>query len=290
MRSFHSVVLARVLATVSLLVLASCHGSRDDKDLAGAKQPLGSECRRVELNASRTYSPSRWTDADQAVSPALTFALPASIAVTSGHAAQQWSELQMQIWPSGAWVSCRYDGTTGGVSYDFTSCSSGATPGTTINATRFKLHVQKGDHKDPAGETVIRLVLEDVACASCDDHNPCTFDERTSTGCTHTVLAGADCSNGNPCDGAETCLETIKEIRGGSITPARCPFARIRRPLHRSRAIETPRFGAIVSTHLRESTLQTSSAGHSRPVQAVQAAGCSRRPSRKQGWSPVSNW
>src|SRR5262249_39554611 len=40
----------------------------------------------------------------------------------------------------------------------------------------------------------------------CDDNNPCTADACTNGQCTHTAVAnGTSCSDGNACNGAETC-------------------------------------------------------------------------------------
>jgi hypothetical protein len=40
---------------------------------------------------------------------------------------------------------------------------------------------------------------------SCEDNNPCTADSCGAAGCVHTPITGTSCSNGNACDGAETC-------------------------------------------------------------------------------------
>ena len=48
--------------------------------------------------------------------------------------------------------------------------------------------------------------LRGGTCGSCDDGNPCTTDACSSGTCTHVaVAAGTSCSDGNVCNGAETC-------------------------------------------------------------------------------------
>jgi hypothetical protein len=41
--------------------------------------------------------------------------------------------------------------------------------------------------------------------SQCDDGNPCTVDSCSDLGCTHAPLSGVSCSDGNWCNGQETC-------------------------------------------------------------------------------------
>lgn len=55
---------------------------------------------------------------------------------------------------------------------------------------------------------------------SCDDSNPCTGDSCSmATGCVHTIMAGASCSDGNMCNGAEVCSGAGACVAG---TPLSC--------------------------------------------------------------------
>jgi len=57
-----------------------------------------------------------------------------------------------------------------------------------------------------AASTCSAGVCKPGAGLNCDDHNPCTADSCGTSGCVHTpVTDGTSCSDGNLCNGAETC-------------------------------------------------------------------------------------
>jgi hypothetical protein len=65
--------------------------------------------------------------------------------------------------------------------------------------------------KDVQVQSQAHVVFQDgfagaTCAASCDDGNPCTADACTGGTCTHTAAtAGTSCSDGNLCNGQETC-------------------------------------------------------------------------------------
>ncbi len=65
---------------------------------------------------------------------------------------------------------------------------------------------------DEIRETVEDVDVLDAACdpeqpgSACDDANPCTQDECSPAGCTHTPLDGAPCDDADPCTLDDACL------------------------------------------------------------------------------------
>ncbi|MDB4992734.1 MAG: hypothetical protein JWM74_166, partial [Myxococcaceae bacterium] len=67
------------------------------------------------------------------------------------------------------------------------------------------------DGSDAAADASDADASDAASCvpALCDDQNPCTTDACGATSCTHDpVAAGTACSDGNACNGVETCNST----------------------------------------------------------------------------------
>lgn len=65
--------------------------------------------RTTTLEATRTYSPSRWTDGVATFSPAFDFAIPSELPVVAGNSGNKWASLTFRT-GSGTTVVCRYRG------------------------------------------------------------------------------------------------------------------------------------------------------------------------------------
>ena len=154
----------------------------------------GSTCRNVVLVASKTYNPSAWADATQTLSPALRFALPAEVPVTSGNAGNHWITFTFSL--NGTAFTCRYNGGASqahpnspsqialGLKYKLGTCTNGAVAGDVLQADLVKLHVDNGDsYKNP---TTVRMSLDEAA--------PCATACNPST-----------CNDQNACNGVESC-------------------------------------------------------------------------------------
>ncbi len=129
-----------------------------------------SQCRSVALEASREYSPTRWHDGFEVLAPAMSFAVPTVLPVTSGKAGSHWATLAFgQGW---ATTFCFYQGQP--TSYALKACTGHVTAGATVTADRVWLHVDSGDRQ--AGTTTVKLTLAEAEpCAGlglptrCDD-------------------------------------------------------------------------------------------------------------------------
>lgn len=201
-----------VVALALVALAASCGSPRDQEESssqnAALDDPDGSDatseaasdaaaCRNVTLDASRSYKPSVWTDAEQNFSPNLRFKLPQVVTVTAGNSGNHWLTIQYSIGTSdagpdaGGPVTCRYDGGASkshpttpadialGLQYAFRSCDNGAQVGTVVEADHVTLHIQNGDNQ--AGPTSVTVTLaEEQPCGppscnpqTCDDHDAC---------------------------------------------------------------------------------------------------------------------
>lgn len=64
----------------------------------------------------------------------------------------------------------------------------------------------EADLEEPEGESVDYALPPDVDPPDCDDGNPCTTDRVVGVTCRYTVRPnGSSCSDGNACNGNETC-------------------------------------------------------------------------------------
>ncbi len=72
--------------------------------------PVPGTCtpRSVVLEASRTYSPSRWYDDNEALTPAMTFAIPAELPVIAGNSGNKTAYLSFEV--GNDTVTCKYVG------------------------------------------------------------------------------------------------------------------------------------------------------------------------------------
>lgn len=155
-----------LLSSLLLAWLAASTGAPDD---------LASSCGdSVSLVASRTYSPSVWTDAVADPATPLTFAVPAALTVTDGNAGNKRASLSFSL-AGGSVVTCDYDGgspvahpvdpadVAAGLQYVLDACDDGSVAGELATADHFELHLQNGDSSLP--RTEVSLTLADATCA-----------------------------------------------------------------------------------------------------------------------------
>jgi hypothetical protein len=123
-------------------------------------------CSRSQvIAASRSYGPSRWIDGSATFTPALNFAVPASLTTVTGDAGE--GAVTLAIAGANALTICRYtaaDESHGSSSqphtYRFAGCrgTGGAVAaGTIVASTGVLLHVDSG--KARAGTTTVRLTV-----------------------------------------------------------------------------------------------------------------------------------
>ncbi len=161
------------------VVWASDEDGSNARNVKGATFYLGTPntClnRTVVLDASKTYWPSRYYDGTASMSPAMKFALPATIPVTAGNSANGWATFAFRL-GNGATTLCKYKGgsqtshPTSAVElakaskYNFHSCHTPGCgeprPGDIVAADIVKLHVDQGDSYKP--NTTVRLALAEV--------------------------------------------------------------------------------------------------------------------------------
>ena len=134
------------------------------------------------LTATRTYSPSRWTDGDASWEDGAEVEIPASLPVTVGNGGNQWSRLTFVDYHSAEPIRCSYRGGAStanprtpadiarGESYDFAFCERwvcddtasahgcdgcdwerdpALVPGVSIDASSVEAHVQHGSSRFP---------------------------------------------------------------------------------------------------------------------------------------------
>lgn len=158
----------------------------DSHDIYGATfslpPPPGQCSAQVVLEASRTYSPSRWFDDTRSFSPELTFTLPDALPVVEGSSGTSAKKVYLTFTSGTQIVTCLYRGTSphhgvNGASYAFEGCKTGGhgegggcsrghdddggpasdfVPGTTVDASNVKLHVHDGEGPE---RTTVRLDL-----------------------------------------------------------------------------------------------------------------------------------
>ncbi len=121
----------------------------------------------LTVTASRTYSPSRWTDGTASFPGGSVVTIPAALPVTEGNAGNQWAWLTFTESGSGDEIRCRYRGgastanprtpadVAAGLSYDFSDCQRRGAPdpalvaGASIDASSLVLRVQHGSTRYP---------------------------------------------------------------------------------------------------------------------------------------------
>lgn len=146
------------------------------------------------ITASRTYSPSRWTDGTVDFADGALLEVPASLPVTVGNAGNGWTHLTFVDHDSGESIRCMYRGgaahacpstpsdTTAGLTYTFARCErlhcdphpsrcdecayetdGTIVPGTTLDVDSIELHVQSGSNRHPSyhsARTTVALSIE----------------------------------------------------------------------------------------------------------------------------------
>ncbi len=174
-----------VLADGSVRVVwASNEDGNSARNVKGATfmlpNPNACLARTVTLTASKKYSPTLYLDASAAMTPAMKFAIPATLAVTAGNSANDWVTFTYQL-NSGAITTCKYRGGFGGphptTAYDlakasqyvFHSCSTqgcGDHPeaGDLVTANHVTLHVNNGDTHNSI-TTVVATLTESCTAA-----------------------------------------------------------------------------------------------------------------------------
>jgi len=116
------------------------------------------------LVASRSYSPSAWTDADYTVNGRVGFFVPAELPVTEGDAGSGWAWLTFTRFEEGDLVTCRYRGNDTGTAYAFARCTGeddGTVPvvaGDMVSVSTLNLHVHSGCNE--CGTTRVELSLD----------------------------------------------------------------------------------------------------------------------------------
>ncbi|MDB4959942.1 MAG: hypothetical protein JWO36_7511 [Myxococcales bacterium] len=219
-------------AFAGLAFAGGCSSSGDETESVAQAVTGGNACDGVQLDASRQYQPTTWTDAHLAFAAgSLTFSVPSAILVTHGTSANGKTKFTFSL-GSGAPTTCVYRG-DGATHYNFVKCKRGpvAQPdvddddtdrddgprdpspvaGTTVTADSFTLHVNKGSKQ--AGTTAVSLhlagpmIADNDLCTvdTCnagvithspvdiDDHNACTADAcAAATGVSHTAIAYDD--------------------------------------------------------------------------------------------------
>lgn len=164
------------------VVWASDEDGFDQRNVKGATFYLGAPnaclARTVVLDASKTYGPSCFHDASATMTPAMTFAIPATIPVTAGNSGNGWVTLSYKN-GSGATTVCKYRGGSNSphpsgavelakaskyvfVSCDAAGCGHDPSAGDEVTATTVTLHVEGGDSNKPS--TAVRATLNEV-CA-----------------------------------------------------------------------------------------------------------------------------
>lgn len=136
------------------------------------------ECASVELVASKSYRPARWSDAEQSLEHPLHFQIPAELEVTEGDAGRHWSTLSYALGGEPA-VTCWYRGDGGpgcnepgaGEHYLLHHCSNEAQAGDDADGDYFRLRVHHGGNAGPGQRTTVRVELGDSACHDHDDHH-----------------------------------------------------------------------------------------------------------------------
>lgn len=196
------------LGSSSLIIIIALTGCSADHPDAAAQALLAepSPCDGLVLDARLDYHPTRATDGHVAFAGgSLTFAIPASIEVTSGGAGSGKLTFRYRSGAGDA-TTCDYRG-TGGPAYAFAKCAlsdcdtgedvtsdPALRPGTMVSADTFDLHVITGDKAFPA--TVVELVLPGPVV---DDRDACTADacDAVTGEVDHTAIAvddGDDCT------------------------------------------------------------------------------------------------
>lgn len=139
--------------------------------------------RRVELQASRTYHPTGWSDGHADLSPAAALVVPASLDVAEGNAGNFMARLTFTragLEP----LTCFYKGATAphpespaeveaGLRYVFHHCTDDTVgAGSTVRADAVDLHVQGADSRRP--RTTVRLALDEQCPEAAADAAGCS--------------------------------------------------------------------------------------------------------------------
>ncbi len=101
--------------------------------------------RTATLDAKRGSScQGGYTDAYETFSTPFSFAVPGSIPVVSGNAHDHHATLSWKT-DCGVEQSCSFTGSSGGSSYNLSSCSHGISAGTVVIVSDVRLHLDDGD-------------------------------------------------------------------------------------------------------------------------------------------------
>lgn len=134
--------------------------------------------RTATLQATKTYSPSRWTDADVSFASPFTFALPSEIPVTAGNSGNHWVTMTLFL-TGGCQTTCRYRGGASqahpqgatqlalATRYVFDFCTGqgmGLAAGSAVQVDRVKLHLDNGDSWQPM--TRVEVTLSETCTAT----------------------------------------------------------------------------------------------------------------------------
>lgn len=129
------------------------------------------QARTATLQATKTYSPSRWTDADVTFATPFTFALPTEIPVTAGNSGNHWVTMTLYL-SGGCETKCRYRGGSSqahpqgatqlglATRYVFDFCTGrgmGLAAGSAVQVDRVKLHLDNGDSYRPMTRVEVTL-------------------------------------------------------------------------------------------------------------------------------------
>ncbi len=199
---FRKRVAIHVAALVVMGSVAAAYGFRHD-ERAGATAPrVNTPCDGIDVDAIRRYKPMSRQDAHvEFPLGSLTFAVPASIPVTTGGSGNGKAKFTFSL-DGGTPVVCVYRG-NGTNAYNFVKCKetqlsldpdddddgdhddgpSDPLPvaGSVVTADSFTLHINRGDRH--AGTTTVHLNLEGPVI---DDGNRCTIDScDPGTGVAH---------------------------------------------------------------------------------------------------------
>lgn len=190
---------------------------------------VGGPAETRTIVATRTYSPSRWTDGEVSFAEGALVAVPATLPVTVGNAGNQWARLTFVDHDSGEPIRCSYRGGASranpvspadialGTSYSWARCerwdatSSSYTTdasivvGSVLDVDSIAVHVQHGSSRFPAspsgrcvnGQTTVSLSLTvtpmELRVGEADYYRLLVFDPAGSV----ALVADGDLASGD---------------------------------------------------------------------------------------------
>ncbi|MEL6544218.1 MAG: hypothetical protein AAFQ82_06300, partial [Myxococcota bacterium] len=131
------------------------------------------ECAPVELNARKSYRPSRWLDGEACLCRPTEVTLPLELTVTSGNAGNHWADVFFE--DGDTEVLCRYRGGSDqshpdspeqvqkGTRYLFDFCTDGTQPGDVVTTQFLRVFVANGDSR---AQTSVRAQFEQFGCGT----------------------------------------------------------------------------------------------------------------------------